>query len=1059
MQRKVFILIFIVFITKLMSFSQNNHDKNLLEIALPVEPTTASLGKYGVFPVDYSTGLVPIKIPLFVIKNGDIEQPIELSYHGGGIKVAEESTWVGLGWNLNWGGIITRTMNGFPDEEEITPVPDANIIRAQMVANHNTTNNLIDYDNLNKARTPDLSSKPDLYHYNFGNYAGTFIIVNSVIRPISYNAVTGTLNNVVAPDGTTYKFSVSENTVLIRKLMPQKNYGSGFYIDKIISPNKTDTISYTYQPDGVYTAILQSFYQGLVSTKARPLVLGNPSPSPVQEHDIQVLPLSNEQVTTQKVNSKKPEYIVFSGGRVTFNLGERLDIPGLKKLDNIVIEKKEGSAYSVVKAIKFYYSYFNSAGNVDYIRLCLDSVAEFPSLQSVEKKLIAKFEYYGNKSLPSKKSYASDFWGFYNGKSNNSPIPTTSFPPYTFGSADKNPDENYAQYGTIKSIAYPTKGKTEFIWEGNKINYNSVPGSSPFVKKDAMLFFNPVSDVLCSNSPAPLLTKSITIHSYIDQPIVINYYLYQKDILDPIHKRRDKGEITFNDQILTNYLSRDASPKKIYIRLAKNEDYTFTIKTNCSNVEGSVWFSYNGYNPNADANIAYPFAGIRIREIKNYDTDNKLLTQKKYEYVDPSGKSSGILTHNKPISYYKRTTLFDEGSEGNSIYSYTIEKDLVYSNQYSGMEADNFMYEYVKEFHVDYSQNNAEGYTIYQFSKASDRFYNADIPIINQSHLRGRLINQRDYKRTATGFELVRETQNEYTQDNRISYKAKGFAMSQNYEFTSPIALVHGLNWSSIDQTLIFDPVNYEYSCDWIYLKKSTVRDYTAPATFTNTVTEYLYNNLKHLQPNEIKITTSTEDIQKIRILYPSDINTGIFIEMTNNNMLTYPVDTKKYILRTGQADKLIDGEYNLYEKNSYNHIILKKVSEYLPSGALNDLFEYKYNAKGRVVEVIGTDRVPQSIYWDALNIYPIVRAKNMSYETLSNAVKTNFSPFTFPTSPVCAGAQVTTYTYKPLVGMTSKTNPNGVTTYYEYDLFGRLKYVKDHNGKIIEQYDYHYKP
>ncbi len=57
--------------------------------------------------------------------------------------------------------------------------------------------------------------------------------------------------------------------------------------------------------------------------------------------------------------------------------------------------------------------------------------------------------------------------------------------------------------------------------------------------------------------------------------------------------------------------------------------------------------------------------------------------------------------------------------------------------------------------------------------------------------------------------------------------------------------------------------------------------------------------------------------------------------------------------------------------------------------------------------------------------------------------------------------AEITTYTYKPLVGITSGTDPRGVTTYYDYDDFGRLKetYIIE-NGvkKILQAYDYHYK-
>jgi YD repeat-containing protein len=54
--------------------------------------------------------------------------------------------------------------------------------------------------------------------------------------------------------------------------------------------------------------------------------------------------------------------------------------------------------------------------------------------------------------------------------------------------------------------------------------------------------------------------------------------------------------------------------------------------------------------------------------------------------------------------------------------------------------------------------------------------------------------------------------------------------------------------------------------------------------------------------------------------------------------------------------------------------------------------------------------------------------------------------------------AQVTTYTYKPLVGITSETDPNGITTFYDYDNFNRLKTIKDYEGNIVSQYEYNYK-
>jgi hypothetical protein len=55
-------------------------------------------------------------------------------------------------------------------------------------------------------------------------------------------------------------------------------------------------------------------------------------------------------------------------------------------------------------------------------------------------------------------------------------------------------------------------------------------------------------------------------------------------------------------------------------------------------------------------------------------------------------------------------------------------------------------------------------------------------------------------------------------------------------------------------------------------------------------------------------------------------------------------------------------------------------------------------------------------------------------------------------------GAQMTTYTHDPLIGMTSMTDPNNITTYYEYDSFNRLNFIKDANKNIVKALDYNYR-
>ncbi|MFD2033693.1 hypothetical protein ACFSKL_02765 [Belliella marina] len=55
------------------------------------------------------------------------------------------------------------------------------------------------------------------------------------------------------------------------------------------------------------------------------------------------------------------------------------------------------------------------------------------------------------------------------------------------------------------------------------------------------------------------------------------------------------------------------------------------------------------------------------------------------------------------------------------------------------------------------------------------------------------------------------------------------------------------------------------------------------------------------------------------------------------------------------------------------------------------------------------------------------------------------------------ADSRMTTYTYDPLIGITSMTDSNSMTIYYKYDAFGRLESIRDKDGNVLETYEYNY--
>jgi hypothetical protein len=88
-----------------------------LKNVMPPLPNSSAFAKYGDWPVSLYTGVPNISVPVTTLKGRTIDLPVTLSYHAAGNKVGDIASWVGLGWSLSAGGVISRSIRGLNDED------------------------------------------------------------------------------------------------------------------------------------------------------------------------------------------------------------------------------------------------------------------------------------------------------------------------------------------------------------------------------------------------------------------------------------------------------------------------------------------------------------------------------------------------------------------------------------------------------------------------------------------------------------------------------------------------------------------------------------------------------------------------------------------------------------------------------------------------------------------------------------------------------------------------------------------------------------------------------
>ncbi|MCI5051043.1 MAG: hypothetical protein MRY57_01940 [Candidatus Pacebacteria bacterium] len=542
-------------------------------IQIPNSPEAEAFQQYGKVPVDLFSGKPEISIPLYAHKGREMELPISLSYAATGIKVEQLASQVGLGWNLNIGGRITRVVNGYPDDyflgadgtsrpyETFWNPSVNNQINAYLdigAPRFQTKDSLIDYLNfLRDYNRNKIDTQPDYFTINALGYSDTFVIdrnskegksLSNPLVKITYIGGGSPSNpiiqwEVVLDNGMRLIFDEYETT-FSRNITDthenlfgyKKKYISSWVLTKVISPTEKDTYTFSYeQPASPWDPVPTANQYAYVT---------NPLENPTV-HQGWISP-TNYMYSGEAEYSIHPQVLTHvyyhrkdSDAQLLYYFEQqaRCDISQSKRISKIAIYYTLTPNASSLKLYKRYdlnYSYFTNGEITNpcdpqqalNVRLKLDGIDVLDKERNIEQNYY--FVYHNPTNIKSLTSKSQDEYGYPNNSNNTVMFPTHPHRYITDG-GNRRSNLKSGLTGTLTKIYYPTGGYTEFEYESHKeavldqyeIQYTNL---------------NNIDNYLADESELDLVNSTICgYHATLGQRVKPKYtpYLFEVDKTKP----------------------------------------------------------------------------------------------------------------------------------------------------------------------------------------------------------------------------------------------------------------------------------------------------------------------------------------------------------------------------------------------------------------------------------------------------------------------------------------------------------------------------------------------
>ncbi|MCH2218180.1 MAG: RHS repeat protein [Flavobacteriales bacterium] len=498
---------------------------------IPPAPETASLLRFTETPVSYNTGVPNISIPIATLPGIDLSASVSVSYHSGGHRVTEESTWVGLGWNLSAGGQITRTVRSYPDDSQNgfinfgTTVADLKNICSTQGGTDSQGRNCVGLTGQN-AMTSQFDYEPDDFNYSMLGLSGRFMFnqdrsINSkgeiiqfpdkkvVITPI-YGTFNGYNQSIVAWDitdtaGNVYHFemgNVFDKSQIFQSVngVPELAQDDGSWslpyvetwdLTSVTSPNG-DVITFQYDVPTTFN----EFSCGLGSDS---VILRSGTQNPNTDPLIYPKHLTTYTTTQRKVTHL--EKIISSQGSIELVRSTALRDDTQYDAYALQYVRVFDANNQLTQEVEFIQDYLISepsdqsqfTASINSVPPVIDGGAqsflnkrlrlrevrfnEVISGASTSEHYKYSFDYNETIELPHKRSFSQDHWGYYNGYDNATLIPKFKMVNGSqvvlnnltqFGNREVNPSVSTASM--LTKITFPEGGRTVFAYENNRGN-------------------------------------------------------------------------------------------------------------------------------------------------------------------------------------------------------------------------------------------------------------------------------------------------------------------------------------------------------------------------------------------------------------------------------------------------------------------------------------------------------------------------------------------------------------------------------------------------------------